>query len=387
MMHSVVSLLTSPSPALFPQFWPAIALPSLDRLGGIVAMLVFISVLIIAHEMGHFFVARAFGIKVQRFGFGLPFGPTLWSKKIGEVEYCVHACLFGGYVSFPDDDPDNNLPKDSSERFENASWIARFSVMIAGVTVNAILGWGILFLVFMNWGIPTGEAEKNVLIGQLIGQNSPAAVAGIQQGDEILAVGQKPLTAQTYENRVKQLKAMLGENKMKQTPLKVQRENKTVTLTVTPSDKGTIGIQLSARPKYEPVQSIAVGATKTTTYLIDVIVKQFQAFGQLFAGKMPLTELAGPIRIVDQGATLINQNGIQVGLMLTAIISIILAVMNLLPIPALDGGHIFFLLIELVKGSPVKQELRERVTQVGFVGMLALIGFILFNDINNTLLR
>src|SRR4051812_39331205 len=116
-----------------------LAFPDLSRIGSILMMLIFISVLIIAHELGHFFVARRCGIKVERFGFGLPFGPTLWSKKIGDVEYCIHACLFGGYVAFPDDDPDNELAKDSPERFENKPLASRFAVMVAGVTVNAIL--------------------------------------------------------------------------------------------------------------------------------------------------------------------------------------------------------------------------------------------------------
>jgi membrane-associated protease RseP (regulator of RpoE activity) len=364
-----------------------LALPGLERLGSILLMLIFISVLVIAHEMGHFYVARFCGIKVERFGFGLPFGPTLWSKKIDGVEYCLHACLFGGYVSFPDDEPDNPLPKDSPERFENATWFSRFAVMIAGVTVNAILGWFILFGVFLTWGYPTGDAEKNVLIGATRGQNTPAAAAGLLKGDEILSVNRQPLQGEDYSQRVKQVKSLLLVNTQKNIPLDLLRHNKKLTLWVMPSEKGTIGIELSATPHYKAVNNIAEGAGKTTAFLVNVVNQQFSAFGKLFTGKMPLTELAGPIRIVDAGANMIHQNGIQTGLMLTAMISTLLAVTNLLPIPALDGGHIFFLLIEALKGSPVNQKMREQVTQVGFLGMLALIVFILFNDINNTFLH
>lgn len=363
------------------------ALPDPSRIGSILMMLIFISVLIIAHELGHFFVARRCGVKVERFGFGLPFGPTLWSKKIGGVEYCIHACLFGGYVAFPDDDPENPLPKDSPERFENKSIGARFAVMVAGVTVNAILGWLLMFFVFMNWGYPTGEAEKKVLIGNVLSATSPAAEAGIKKGDEIKSLAGQTIQGKDYMVMMKQVQSLMEKSRQQTVPLQVLRQGKLVDLKVTPNKEGKVGIQLAAIAKYEPVTDPVDGAAKTSVFLGNVIGKQFEAFGKLFTGQMPLNELAGPIRIVDEGASMIDQNGVQTGLMLTAIISVILAVMNLLPIPALDGGHIFFLLIEAIKGSPVKQEFRERVTQYGFLGLLALIGFILLNDINNTFIN
>jgi membrane-associated protease RseP (regulator of RpoE activity) len=363
------------------------AFPDLSRIGSILMMLIFISVLIIAHELGHFYVARRCGIKVERFGFGLPFGPTLWSKKIGDVEYCIHACLFGGYVSFPDDDPDNPLPKEAPERFENQPLGSRFAVMVAGVTVNAILGWVLLFGVFMGWGYPTGEAENKVLIGKVLSETAPAAKAGIQKGDEIRSINNVLLQGKDYLARMEHVKALMKANSNQAVPVEVLRSGKPVQLQVTPDKEGKVGIQLGAVQRYEPVAGPVDGAIKTSAFLGNVISKQFEAFGKLFTGQMPLKELAGPIRIVDEGANLINTNGIQTGLMLTAIISVILAVMNLLPIPALDGGHIFFLLIEMLKGSPVKQEIRERVTQYGFLGLLALIAFILVNDINNTFIN
>lgn len=363
------------------------AIPDLSKIGSILTMLIFISVLIIAHEMGHFFVARKCGIKVERFGFGLPFGPTLWSKKIGEVEYCIHACLFGGYVSFPDDDPENPLPADSPQRFENQPLLSRFAVMVAGVTVNAILGWAIMFFVFMNWGYPTGEAERKVMVAGVVSETAPAAQAGFRKGDELKKIQNVAIQGKDYPSMVLNVKALFKEQASQTIRVEVLRDQKPVLLSVTPSEKGSIGIQLAAVQRYEAIDNPVDAAIKTSSFLGDVIGKQFEAFGKLFTGKMPLKELAGPIRIVKEGANMIDQNGVQTGLMLTAIISTILAVMNLLPIPALDGGHIFFLLIEALKGSPVKQELRERFTQVGFMGLLALIVFILGNDIYNTFIN
>lgn len=360
------------------------ALPDLSRVGSILAMLVFISVLIIAHELGHFFVARRCGVRVERFGFGLPFGPTLWSRRIGDVEYCIHACLFGGYVSFPDDDPENPLPPDSPERFENKSLRARFAVMVAGVTVNAILGWLILFSVFMIWGHPTGEAEKKVLIGDVLSASAPAAVSGLRKGDEIRKLAGQPLQGRDYLEMVKQVRDTMKENRNRPMTIQILRQGRLLDLPIKPDAEGKVGIQLAAMARYAPVDGAVDGALKTTGFLTDVIGKQFTSLGMLLTGQTNLQELAGPIRIVNEGSKMIDQNGVQTGLILTAIISTVLAVMNLLPIPALDGGHILFLLIEAVKGSPVRQEFRERVTQYGFLGLLALIGFILLNDINNT---
>jgi membrane-associated protease RseP (regulator of RpoE activity) len=363
------------------------ALPDLSRVGSILMMLIFISVLIIAHEMGHFLVARRCGIKVERFGFGLPFGPTLWSKKVGEVEYCIHACLFGGYVAFPDDDPENPLPQDSPERFENQPIGSRLAVMLAGVTVNAILGWVLMFFVFMTWGYPTGDAEKKVLVGGVLNNSAPAAQAGVQKGDQILQVNHVTVDGKDYLAMMTQVKDLFKANSNHAVPLLVQRQGHPTTLQIKPNAEGKVGIQLAAIQKYDRLSGPVEGAQKTSSFLGNVIQKQFESFGKLFTGQMALKELAGPIRIVDEGANMINQNGVQTGLMLTAIISVILAVMNLLPIPALDGGHVFFLLIEAIKGSPVNQAFREKVTQFGFLGMLALIGFILINDINNTFIN
>ena len=363
------------------------ALPDLSRVGSILMMLIFISVLIIAHEMGHFLVARRCGIKVERFGFGLPFGPTLWSKKIGDVEYCIHACLFGGYVAFPDDDPENTLPKDSPERFENQPIGSRLAVMLAGVTVNAILGWVLMFFVFMNWGYPTGDAEKKVLVGGVLNSSAPAAKAGVQKGDEIRQVNHITVDGKDYLAMMTQVKDLFKANSNHEISMLVQRHGQSTTLQIKPNAEGKVGIQLAAVQKYDRLSGPVEGAQKTSSFLGNVIQKQFEAFGKLFSGKMALKELAGPIRIVDEGANMIDQNGVQTGLMLTAIISVILAVMNLLPIPALDGGHVFFLLIEAIKGSPVNQAFREKVTQFGFLGMLALIAFILVNDINNTFIN
>ncbi|MBY0451096.1 MAG: RIP metalloprotease RseP [Cyanobacteria bacterium] len=347
-------------------------------------MLGLVSLLIIAHELGHFTVARRCGVRVERFGFGLPFGPTLWSKKFGETEYCIHPLLFGGYVSFPDDNPDSTIPKDSKERLENQPAWNRFCVMVAGVTVNAILGWLLMTYVFLGWGIPTLKGE-DVKIVQTLSAKAPAAKAGILANDKVLSIEGIRLSKLPKEERLQTVSKTIQSLPEKPVHLSILRAQKELPITVTPSKEGTIGIQLQLGEVVNeyPVDPIRASG-ESFTYLSRLVVMNFEALGKLITGKGDPSQLSGPIRIVDVGSQMIQQKGIQEGLRLSAIISVILAVMNLLPIPALDGGHILFLAIEVLKGSPVKREIQEGFVQVGFMGLLALMGFVLWNDIYNT---
>ena len=116
-----------------------------------IIMLLLISLLILVHELGHFLAAKLVGIRVDKFGFGLPFGPTLFSKKIGETEILIHAFLLGGYVSFPDDEEDCDLPKDSTLRFSNKPVGQRALVIVAGVIFNVILAYFLIFFTGLMW--------------------------------------------------------------------------------------------------------------------------------------------------------------------------------------------------------------------------------------------
>lgn len=352
----------------------------MEQITSTLMMLGLVSLLIIAHELGHFWVARRCGIKVERFALGLPFGPMIWSTQVGETEVGIHWALFGGYVAFPDDNPDSKVPKDSPERFENAGWWQRFAVAIAGITVNAIMGWAMMVMVAMVWGMPGVDAIR---IADLINDDSPAAVAGIQPGDEIVAVRGKKLSEFAKSRR---MNAVLGDIKSsagKPVKLTVRRGEEQLPITVVPAeDTGLIGVHLQpvASP-ITPYTNVIAASRDAGLFLSDFVVQNFQALGGLITGKVSGDQLSGPIRIIEQGGKAIQQHGIQNGLVLAAILSVILAVMNLLPIPALDGGHILFLLIEAIKGSPVKPAIQEGVTQVGFLALLLLMGAVVFNDV------
>lgn len=355
----------------------------------IILMLVLISALVIAHELGHFWVARACGVTVERFGFGLPFGPTLWRKKINGVEYCIHLLLFGGYVAFPDDEPDSTVPPDSPTRFENRPIWQRAAIALAGITVNFILGWLLMVAVILGWGFPSADVTvEDITAG------SPAAAAGLRPHEAIVALNGKPVAGYSALQRMTDVSTRIQRQagaplQITLKALPVEGEAKPAatrrTLQVTPDAKtGRIGIALGAAPNTITVRNPLKASAMSVAFLWNFVELNFQALGRMVTGQVGLGELSGPIRIVDFGAKLINERGIQEGLTLAAIISTILAVMNLLPIPALDGGHLLFLAIEAIKGSPLNREVQQRIVQAGFLTLLLLMGFILWNDIRTT---
>ena len=152
----------------------------------IIIMILLLSLLILVHEAGHFFAARAFGIKVDKFGFGLPVGPTLFKKQVGDVEVLVHAFLLGGYVSFPDDDKDCGLPKDSPERFMNKPAWQRAIVVSAGVIANVICAIALVIVVaIISHKLPSGNYE--IYAGEIVAPKGASILtSGLEKGDRIL---------------------------------------------------------------------------------------------------------------------------------------------------------------------------------------------------------
>lgn len=154
----------------------------------IIIMILLLSFLVLVHEAGHFFAARAFKIKVSKFGFGLPIGPTLWSKKIGDVEVLVHAFLLGGYVSFPDDEKDSDLPADSEDRFINKPVWQRMVVISAGVIANIITAFLLVFITAVVWGkLPSGQYD--VYINKIAAAKGESVwQSGLQNGDRVVKI-------------------------------------------------------------------------------------------------------------------------------------------------------------------------------------------------------
>lgn len=445
----------------------------------IIIMILLLSLLILVHEAGHFFAARAFGIKVEKFGFGLPVGPTLYRKKCGDVEILVHAFLLGGYVSFPDDEKDCELAEDSPERFINKPAWQRAVVVSAGVIANVICALALVMFVAIwtkqlpsgnyeiytgsisapkdaniwNSGLQVGDrilnanscdinniysfvtivknsAKSNGVISNEIIEKNYALLKGLNPGlerDEIIPAGiairlpekveTDVITMDKYaakgakyfkkegitlDETLKALSKQLdgdtvytsdGKYTLNQIAtaisdgvhpinLVVERNGEQIKLPpIYPDEKGIIGIGLASKQTMiettTPI-SIIKGSNK---YLWDNTYMMTYSLGQLFTGNIPLKDMHGVIAITKIGGDMIDKSGKSSGILLAALISMNLALLNILPIPALDGGHLMFLIIEKIIGKPLDDKVIEKISSVFFSLLIVLMVFVIFNDI------
>lgn len=342
-----------------------------------------LALLVVVHELGHFLAARLQGIYANRFSIG--FGPILLKYQGSETEYAIRAFPLGGFVGFPDDDPDSPIPPDDPNLLRNRPILDRAIVISAGVIANLIFAYAI-FAAQLTWvGIPDGFTyQPGVLVPQVVSAEAPAAQAGIQAGDVILAVNQQPLPA-TESSRDALVEA-ISQSPNRALTLRIDRQGQVFSVTVTPeSVDGGIGrIGVALLPNGDLVYRKPHGPME----VLDKASKQFQSliqqtvlgFGRLISNfQETAPQLAGPVKIVEWGAN-IAQNDRSGLLTFAALISVNLAVINILPLPALDGGQLVFLLVEGVLGKPLPTRIQESVMQTGLVLLLGLGIFLIIRD-------
>ncbi len=378
----------------------------------IIIFVLVLSVLVIAHELGHFLTAIRMGVKAEEFGLGFPpRGFGIYKNKHGRwrfifgdrsVEslekdedtsrhpavkstvYSLNWLPLGGFVKIKGE---NGEGKKDSDSFAAKKIWQRVIILSAGVIMNVILAW-VLFSVGYMIGIPqstdtlAGNAivsESKVMVAS-VSANSPAAVAGLKEGDAILRINNQAVATE------KDLQDSVAVNDNQVTTLLVKRGTEELNIMVVPSSKdggrATIGVSIFAAGLVSyPFFSAIIEGGKTTVYMIQQI---FSAFGTLisgvFNGQNVGDQFAGPVGIANitgQAARL----GFAYLLQFTALLSINLAVINILPLPALDGGRILFLVIEKLKGKPVKQEVETIIHNIGFILLITLIVFITYKDV------
>lgn len=445
----------------------------------IIIMILLLSFLILVHEAGHFLCAKALGFKVSKFGFGLPIGPTLWSKKIGDVEVLVHACLLGGYVGFPDDEKDSGIQIPEEDKFINYPVWKRMIVISAGVVANIIIAILLVMFTASVWGkLPSGNYK--IFVNNIVASKTASIWnSGLQKGDRILKINGSDITntyaitlfaknsaendgkinsdfAQQNLNKLRQLnpdlpveevipaktvinlpqkqdepaitigkEALKGYTIYKNEEVAISKEQakirdniktskiytsdgnimlkdvanalsdgiKPVNLTVLrdgkeidlkpiyPNKKGLMGIQMEARQELIKTKNPSAIIKGSLSYLWEQSYMLVYGLWQLFTGKIPVKELHGIVVIAKIGGDVIQNSGIFSGLLLTAMISLDLALVNFLPIPALDGGHFMFLLIEKLRGKPLNQDTIDKISNIFFLLLIILMILIIFNDI------
>ncbi|MGG6296013.1 RIP metalloprotease RseP [Leptolyngbya sp. AN02str] len=349
----------------------------------VLAAIAVLALLIVVHELGHFMAARLQGIHVNRFSIG--FGPILWKYQGPETEYAIRAIPLGGFVGFPDDDPDSTIPPTDPNLLKNRPVLDRAIVISAGVIANLVFAYFIFVGQFTTVGIPQGfNFEPGVVIPQVVTTDSPAAQAGIKAGDIVLGVNGQTLGS--GEAAEKELMQAIANSPDQPIQLTIQRENNTLTIPVTPrvDDNGVarVGVVLNPngtvdfRRPNSPVEVFTMAARQFQ----DMFMRTAQGFYTLVTNFGAVADqVAGPVKIVEQGANLAANDWVNL-FPFTAIISINLAIINILPLPALDGGQLAFLLAEAVRGKPLPSRLQENVMQTGLVLLLGLGIFLIVRD-------
>ncbi|MEM9924868.1 MAG: RIP metalloprotease RseP [Cyanobacteria bacterium P01_D01_bin.50] len=339
----------------------------------VLAAIAVLAVLIFVHELGHFIAARSQGIHVNRFSLG--FGPVILKYQGSETEYAVRAFPLGGFVGFPDDDPDSKFEPNDPNLLRNRPVLDRAIVISAGVIANLIFAYFLLVSQVGFVGIPQAT-QPGVLIQELAPQvSNVATVAGIKPGDVILAADGTIFGTSLQE--IEKLRDVIKNHPGEAIELKILRGDQNINLRVVPEAKpggGSIGVGLSPNGKVErrPIGNVVEAFSLGATQFQNIISQTVKGFGQLVTNfGQTAGQVAGPVKIVKIGAD-IAQNDTGSLFFFAALISINLAFINILPLPALDGGQLAFLLIESVRGKPLPTRIQEGVMQTGLVLILGL---------------
>jgi len=344
---------------------------------GVLALLIFV------HELGHFLAARLQGIYASKFSIG--FGPALLSYQGPMTEYALRAIPLGGYVGFPEDDPDSGIEPTDPNLLQNRPILDRAIVISAGVIANLVFAYFILVAQSSIVGLPQGyDFKPGVLIPQVVETSSAATQAGLQAGDVVLKVDSTTFDAS--ENSVRELISIIQASAEKPVAFTVERGGNIRELTVTPKagadGNGRIGVQLAPNgsPVFRRPNSLGEPfreAARQFEVLGRQIVGGFQQLVMNFSETAP--QLKGPVKIVEFGADIAKADSGNL-YFFAAFISINLAFINILPLPALDGGQLAFLLIEGLRGKPLPQRFQETVMQTGLMLLLGLGVFLIIKD-------
>ncbi|GAB6117770.1 RIP metalloprotease RseP [Thermoanaerobacter brockii subsp. lactiethylicus] len=326
----------------------------------ILISIIVLSVLVMFHEFGHFIVAKLSGARVNEFSIG--FGPRLFKKKYGETEYSFRALLFGGYVALEGEDEKSNDPR----AIVNKPWPVRLGVFAAGPLMNILLAFLLLFIVFFSIGRPIPQI-KSVMEGY------PAEKAGILPGDKIVMVNN------TKINTWDELEKAISSNGERVLTIEIQRGNQILQKQVKPIfDKNASKVMIGIVPEYERSISFAIKtAINQTIYFSKLIILSLV---MLVTVKASVNDIMGPVGIVQAFGT-VAKTGVINLLAFSALISVNLGLLNLLPLPALDGGRILFVLAEAVRGKPLPPEKEGYIHYLGFLLLIALLIFATYRDI------
>ncbi len=337
-----------------------------------------LGILIFVHELGHFLVAKVLGVKVLRFSLG--FGSKVIGKTFGETEYRISALPLGGYVKMLGEEPGEEPQESEKHRaYKQQPVWKRFLIVSAGPLFNICFAGFVFFFIFLN-GVPYMLPE----VGE-VKAGSPAAMKGLLKGDNIIEINGTPIDGWN------DMTSIIHNSPGKEIRIKIKRSSTTFDIDITPERQvmkdifgeskeiGLIGIAPSGRTsvREEDFSGALSSALKSTWDWCVLIVV---AIVKLIQRVIPAETIGGPILIFQVAGQQAEQGALNF-FMFMAIISINLGILNLLPIPILDGGHLLFLSIEAVRGKPLSEKIIISAQKIGLVLILTLMAFAFYNDI------
>ena len=346
----------------------------------LLSFIIVLGVLIFFHEFGHFLIARLFRVGVEKFSLG--FGPRLIGKKIGRTDYRISAIPLGGYVKMVGEEPDAEVePADLAVSFTHKNVFKRMCIVAAGPFFNILLAIIIFFGIFLVSGVMILKPS----VGD-VRDGSPALAAGMKGGDLITAIDSVPVSSWDDMTEI------IGASQGKTLEIQVRRGDSEKVFQITPElvpsknifgediQRFIIGISASGDAftrDLNPLQAVTHSLVQTYKIIELMVI----IIGKLITGDISTDTIGGPIMIAKMAGDQAKA-GIANLIFFTALISVNLAIINLLPIPILDGGHLLFFFIEAVKGQPVSLKIREVAQQVGLFIIILLIIFVFYNDIS-----
>ncbi len=346
------------------------------------AFIFVLGILIFVHEFGHFIVAKLFNVKVLKFSLG--FGPKMVGKKIGETEYVVSAFPLGGFVKMTGENIDEEVaPLDEDRAFSHKPVWQRFCIVFAGPASNLLFTVFLLSTIFIVMGLPI--LSPSTMIGD-VAQEGAGAQAGLVAGDIVKEIDNKEITdwGEVY--------TLVTESAGRTLAITVERNGENLTVQATPeevdlkNDFGEVtgqgyrlGIAREMNVEFEPAsigEAISAGFNQT----VEMTRKTLLGIWKMIQRVIPASEIGGPI-LIAQIAGKQLQSGWLDFFYFMGFLSVNLGILNLLPIPVLDGGHLVFFSLEAVRRKPLTRELQEKMQLIGIVLLVSLMVFAFYNDI------
>jgi regulator of sigma E protease len=344
----------------------------------IILSIVVLSILILGHELGHFFAAKKAGVWVEEFGIGLP--PRLWGKKLGDTVYSLNWLPFGGFVRLHGENYEDDIKKPKGA-FLNKSKKARALIIIAGVFMNFVLAILAFFVVYLFTGIPRQTNKVKVIE---VSSGSPAQKAGLLPGDVITKIDSVNIySTDAFVNLVE-------EKKGSEISVTIDRDLKELGLKLIPridhpKDEGPLGVVISSAEIYyppiwqRPFLGVYNGFKEALYWGQTILVGLASIIGGLFKGNIP-QDVAGPV-----GIFAITNEAAKVGILallnFVGIFSVNLAILNILPFPALDGGRLLFIAIEALIGKRVLPKVESALHAAGMVILIVVLIALTFSDL------